>query len=224
MEAVVPEFKKVVETAVLHPPRIPIISTVTGALLTDAQAVDPDYWARHLRQTVMFCPAMRFLWKDAPERIVIEIGPRTTLSTLGKQIASDQKIQVSVASLDIGAKIEAGPDADEEAAFLNAVGRIWSLGGNVDFEKFFNGERRKRILLPTYPFQRKRHWVDPPIGPHASSPATDDSRKSIENGERPKDAACTNAGQTDEIADVFARQLALMEAQLDALESSDKNW
>ena len=222
MEAVVPEFKKVVETVVLHPPRIPIISTVTGALLTDAQAVDPDYWARHLRQTVMFCPAMRFLWKDAPERIVIEIGPRTTLSTLGKQIASDQKTQVSVASLDIGAKTEAGPDSDEEAAFLNAVGRIWSLGGSVDFDKFFTGERRKRILLPTYPFQRKRHWVDPPIGPHALSPAADDSRKSIENGERPKGAAPLDAGQTDEIADVFARQLALMEAQLDALSSQRK--
>jgi acyl transferase domain-containing protein len=157
MEGVVPAFKSVVDKIALNPPRIPIVSTVTGELLTNTQAVDPGYWARHLRQTVMFYQAMRFLWKEAPDRIVIEAGPRTTLCTLGKQIATDKAAQITVPTLDIGSKVEVGTDVDEEGAFLRAVGQVWCLGGNIDFSKLFAGEQRRRIVLPAYPFQRKRY-------------------------------------------------------------------
>jgi amino acid adenylation domain-containing protein len=223
MEAVVPAFKSVVDTIALNPPRIPIVSTVTGELLTGAQAVDPGYWARHLRQTVMFCQAMRFLWKEASDRIVIEVGPRTTLCTLGKQIATDQKAQIAIPSLDIGSKLEAGKEIDEEGAFLHAVGQVWSLGGGIDFARLFAGEERRRIILPTYPFQRKRYWVDPPAGRGLLSPSVLSDRS---NGSQliseANNATDMDSGSLAGMANVFSQQLALMDAQLNLLGVSDR--
>jgi acyl transferase domain-containing protein len=145
---------------------------------------------------------MQFLWKEAPDRIVIEVGPRTTLTTLSKQIAADQKDRIAVATLDIGQKSDAGTEPDEEGAFLNAVGHVWSLGGNVDFDRFFAGEERRRMVLPTYPFQRKRYWIDPPAGRTKSSTPVPEELTGM--------------------ADVFSRQLALMDVQLDLLASDEE--
>jgi acyl transferase domain-containing protein len=222
MEGVVPAFKSVVDKIALNPPRIPIVSTVTGELLTNTQAVDPGYWARHLRQTVMFYQAMRFLWKEAPDRIVIEAGPRTTLCTLGKQIATDKAAQITVPTLDIGSKVEVGTDVDEEGAFLHAVGQVWCLGGNIDFSKLFAGEQRRRIVLPAYPFQRKRYWVDPPAGKNLSLRSfTTESSGGVQVAGNETGAPDMNGDELAKMATVFSEQLALMDAQLDKLSIPD---
>src|SRR6185436_472397 len=89
MAPIMRPFGELVKTIKLAPPQIPYISNVTGAWMTDADATDPDYWVRHLRQTVHFAEGLRTLWDD-PERILLEIGPGQALSTLAMEyVAGD---------------------------------------------------------------------------------------------------------------------------------------
>jgi amino acid adenylation domain-containing protein len=161
MEGAVAPFLELVRQVPRSAPSLPIFSTLTGEVLSAAQATDPAYWARHLRETVRFADALAALWREAPERVVLELGPRATLTTLSKQIASDPKRNASIATLDVGSSPPAG-DPDEPAAFARALGQAWSLGAPVDWSALFAGEERRRVSLPTYPFERQRHWVDPP--------------------------------------------------------------
>ncbi len=153
MDEIIPAFHKVVAGIDLRPPRLPIVSTVTGDILTGTQATDPAYWARHLRQTVLFSRALQRLWLELPDCIVIEAGPRSTLATLGRRIAVDAKRNVTVPSLDVGSTLVPEHDPDEEAAFLRAVGRVWTHGALIDWGRFYAGESRQRVVLPTHAFE-----------------------------------------------------------------------
>jgi amino acid adenylation domain-containing protein len=163
MDPVVDPFFSILKEVQLSPPRVPIISSVTGRELSDRQATDPRYWAEHLRKTVRFADALGEVWRRAPHCLVLELGPRATLATLGRQIASDPRNQVSLPSLDVGAKLPAAADPDEQSAFLRAVGGLWSHGVALDFAAFFAEDQRRRVALPTYPFERQRYWIDPPL-------------------------------------------------------------
>jgi acyl transferase domain-containing protein len=93
MDAIVAPYKKVVESVKLNAPRIPIISTVTAEWLKDDEAVSSSYWSDHLRSTVRFAQAVKFAWSDA-SRVMLEVGPRTTATTLARQQSSGGKIIV----------------------------------------------------------------------------------------------------------------------------------
>ncbi|HEX3758844.1 MAG TPA: amino acid adenylation domain-containing protein, partial [Kofleriaceae bacterium] len=139
----------------LSPPRIPILSTVTARWLSDAEATSPRYWAEHLRRPVRFAPAVAEL-VAAPRRVLIEIGPRATLSALARQAASSPRaLPTAVPSLADAAE-------REPQAIAAALGQIWTLGAAIDWAGYRGGERRRRVPLPGYPFQRQRHWVDAP--------------------------------------------------------------
>ncbi|HEU4404666.1 MAG TPA: amino acid adenylation domain-containing protein [Polyangiaceae bacterium] len=159
MEGAVGPFLELVRQVPLGAPSLPIVSTLTGAPLSAAQATDPAYWARHLRETVRFSDALAALYRENPERVVLELGPRATLTTLAKQIAPDPKRNAALATLDVGS---AAGEPDEPLAFARALGQAWALGAPVDWGAYFAGEARRRARLPTYPFERQRHWVDPP--------------------------------------------------------------
>ena len=162
MDCVIEPFYAILREIRFAPPKIPIISSVTGQELSNEQAMDPRYWAEHVRRTVRFADALSEVWRRSPDCVVLEIGPRATLATLGRQIATDPRNQASLPSLDVGAKLPAGADPDEQLAFLRAVGNLWAHGVTLDFRAFFEGDARRRIPLPTYPFERKRCWIDPP--------------------------------------------------------------
>ena len=136
----------------LSPPRIPIVSAVTGAPLTDAQACDPDYWATQLRLPVRFAPAVAQALAD-PACIAIELGPRATLATLARQCVPKHAGIAAIASLGDA------PDG-EDAAFAAALGQWWCAGGAPDWRAHVAHETRRRIALPGYPFARERHWVE----------------------------------------------------------------
>lgn len=155
MEAIVAPFAEVVGKVKLSPPRIPFVSTVTGTWITTEEATDPMYWAKHLRQTVRFADGVKTLWQQ-PERILLEVGPRTTATILARQQVKDIKQQIAIASLSDNAENQA-----EWTALLKAVGQLWIAGVTIDWNKFYEGERRQRIPLPTYPFERQRFWIDP---------------------------------------------------------------
>jgi amino acid adenylation domain-containing protein len=155
MDAIVTPYKKVVESVKLNAPRIPIISTVTAEWLKDEEAISSKYWSDHLRATVRFAQAVRFAWADA-DRVMLEVGPRTTATTLARQQSSDPKKQAAVSSL-----ADSAGNGNELTQLLKAVGGLWQSGVLIDRNRFYEREKRHRISLPTYAFERVRHWVDP---------------------------------------------------------------
>lgn len=152
MDAAVEPFTRLVERVTLREPTVPFVSTVTGTWITPEQARDPRYWGRHLRETVRFAEAAATLASGA--EVLLEVGPRATLATLVRQAPLERARHVVAASLG---------DAEEKAydALLGAVGTLWSAGVPLDAGAFWGDERRRRVPLPTYPFERQRYWVDP---------------------------------------------------------------
>ncbi|HEY0554506.1 MAG TPA: acyltransferase domain-containing protein, partial [Thermoanaerobaculia bacterium] len=148
-----------------RPPRIPYLSNVTGSWVTSEDLADPGYWARHMRSTVRFAEGIGELLQE-PDRLFVEVGPGATLGTLVKQHPAAAANRVAVPTLRRAA--EGGSDLD---LLLEAVGRLWIAGARVDWAGFHGGERRRKVGLPTYPFERQRYWIDPPAGGAASPQA-----------------------------------------------------
>ncbi len=172
MDEVVEPFHQLLRNKQLSAPTIPIMSTVTGQWLTDDQATDPMYWANHLRLPVRFADAIKSLWSQAPESVLLELGPRRTLATLARQQATDAKQQIAVPTLGDGESVES-----ELRSVISAIAQLWCCGVNIDWPRIcplqapLGEERRRKVSLPTYPFQRQRHFIDPPRW-RESEPAT----------------------------------------------------
>jgi acyl transferase domain-containing protein/thioesterase domain-containing protein len=138
----------------LNPPQIPYVSNVTGTWITDAEVTNPNYWASHLRQTVRFAEGLQRVLEDSA-RILLEVGPGRTLTTLAKQHQAAKPIVLS--------SLRHPQDKQSDVMFLlHTVGKLWLAGGQIDWAGFYANERRHRLPLPTYPFERQRYWIDPP--------------------------------------------------------------
>ena len=168
MDPIVAPFLAEVEKVDLQPPQIPIVSTVTGTWMADGTATDPKYWAEHLRAPVRFSDAVSTLLNDSPP-VLLEVGPRTVLATLSRQQIEDPKSQIAISSL----KDTADGNVEQEA-ICDAVGKLWAAGVPVDWSSFQSGAGRV-LSLPTYPFARKRHWVEP------GNPRTSVQVETVEN-------------------------------------------
>ncbi|MEP7308955.1 MAG: SDR family oxidoreductase [Acidobacteriota bacterium] len=155
MDGVLSPFRELIDRTTRRPPRIPCISNLTGTWLTDDEACDPGYWVRHLREPVRFARGVRTLI-GAGHSVYLEVGPGRTLSTLLRQSAPDGALVHVETSLPHGSRPVA-----EQAHVLATLGRLWTAGVVVDWNAFSAGERRRRVVLPTYPFERRRYWVDP---------------------------------------------------------------
>ena len=155
MEPVVEPFTALVKSISLHPPQIPFVSNLTGQWITDAQATDPGYWARHLRESMRFADGVGELLRTEPGSVLLEVGPGQTLAPLARQhpLAGTGTGAVVLSTLSEG--------RDESEAALTAVGRLWLEGVPVDWAGLRAGESPRRVELPTYPFERKKFWIDP---------------------------------------------------------------
>ncbi|HVR06603.1 MAG TPA: SDR family NAD(P)-dependent oxidoreductase, partial [Thermoanaerobaculia bacterium] len=137
-----------------RPPRLPWVSSLTGDWVDASDVCDRGYWVRHLRQTVRFGEAVGKLLARGGTAL-LEVGPGRTLASLVRRHPARQARQVVLSSLP------GGPRQDGELeGLLRAVGEIWLAGVEVDWESFRRGERRRRVPLPTYPFERRRYWLD----------------------------------------------------------------
>ena len=166
MEPIVEPFAELVAKVQLHAPRVRYVSTLTGTWITDEEAQSPQYWARHLRHSVRFAPAVRTLLEQPGSCVLVEVGPRATLSTLSRQQIRDASRVVAVPTL-----ADSAEDNADWTAFLGALGQLWACGAEVDWQSFFIEERRRRVALPTYPFEPKRYWIEPAWAPPAHRPA-----------------------------------------------------
>ena len=155
MEPILPSFARLIEERKPRPPQIPYISNVTGTWIRDDEATSTRYWTEHLRRPVRFADGIRELLKDK-SRVLFEVGPGQTLSTLARQQAGDRtETERVVASLP-----QTTPDASESESLLNAAARLWLCDVEINWQGFHRHERRQRLPLPTYPFERQRFWVD----------------------------------------------------------------
>jgi amino acid adenylation domain-containing protein len=159
IEPMLDDLRKVVASVDRHAPRIPIVSTSTGHALTDEQAVDPAYWADQARRPVLFSAAVMTLQQE-PHRVYLEVGPGRTLTGAVLQHPDEREGGARIAVV----QSLAHPNEPRPAlgSMLSALGQLWQAGVPVSLDGVYRAERRRRVPLPTYPFERQRHWVDPP--------------------------------------------------------------
>ncbi|NCT68904.1 MAG: amino acid adenylation domain-containing protein [Rhodanobacteraceae bacterium] len=150
MDPVLAPFGAEVARVALAAPSIPIVSTATGALLDAGEATAADYWTRHLRRSVRFSRALATLLARTPDSVLLEVGPRATLTALARQQPVRPRTIASLADT---------PDA-EQRAWLGAAGALWCAGAPLDLGRLDRRARRRRVRLPTYPFERQRHWLE----------------------------------------------------------------
>ena len=154
MEPIVDHFVRVVAEVARQKPQIPFISSLTGDWITDDQAVDPAFWARQLREPVRFAEGAAKLLDD-PRRVVLEVGPGQTLTKLLRQQPGCGPSRTVLPSLP------RGDESDDVHSLLTALGQLWAAGTVADWGAVHGHPRRRRVPLPTYPFEPKRYWVDP---------------------------------------------------------------
>jgi amino acid adenylation domain-containing protein/non-ribosomal peptide synthase protein (TIGR01720 family) len=153
MEPILEPFARAVAGIALREPEKEYISNLTGRPVTAAEATDPGYWVRHLRHAVRFADGVDELLRE-PDRVFLELGPGRALTTLVRQHPAAQGV-VAIPAM----RAQAPGESDQERA-LEALGRAWLAGVRIDWNGFHGRHRRRRVGIPTYPFERQRHWIE----------------------------------------------------------------
>jgi len=156
MEPIEASFAALVKTIKLNPPQVPYVSNVTGTWITARQAMDPQYWVKHLRQTVRFADGIREV-SQKPNGILLEVGPGQSLGSLALQHPANNGLTDLVVLPTLRYAYDPRPDM---AFLLRTLGQLWLAGVRVDWKGYYANERRHRLSLPTYPFERQHYWVE----------------------------------------------------------------
>jgi len=151
----------------LNPPKLAWVSNLTGTWITPAQATSAEYWTKHLRSTVRFAEGVAALVAQG-STVLLEVGPGSTLAGLARQHPATANGAAAVV-----ASLGRGKDSGSELnALLTALGELWIAGAVPAWrEGFYANETRRIVPLPTYPFERKRHWIEPAPGTSSGVPA-----------------------------------------------------
>ncbi|AXI81654.1 SDR family NAD(P)-dependent oxidoreductase [Peterkaempfera bronchialis] len=163
------EFRTVAAGLTYAPPRVPLVSTLTGLPVGPDTLADPEHWVRHARQAVRFADGVRAL-HGLGVRTHLELGPDAVLGALARNTAVADGLGTEVAG---AALLRSG--RPEEATALGALGLVHVRGGRVDWQAYFGTEAgpaaARLTALPTYAFQRERHWLT--AGPELPTAAPD---------------------------------------------------
>ncbi len=218
VDRILERFAGVAETISAQAPTLPLISNVTGDWLRDDEARDVSYWPRHLRATVRFADGLATLLDaESPlgqPPVLLEVGPGHTLATLARQHPAtargetqgdvgDPNVGVAgiVSSLRPPARSHIRPAGDRRD-LLEGLGRLWLAGAEIDWHRFGTRTRAsdsdstprpRRVPLPTYSFERTRHWIDLPPGVTLTSPAGGSDRRRIHQDRPGQPAVLTSA-------------------------------
>ena len=139
-------------------PRVPLVSNLTGRVASPAELGAEGYWSRQARAPVRFADGVTAL-RELGIRILVEIGPGAVLGPMAALAWPDDE-ELAGAPVVLASQHRAGDAGD--LAFLRAVAGAWEAGLPVSFAGLYAGERRRKVSLPTYPFERERHWVKSP--------------------------------------------------------------
>ncbi|WP_437282989.1 beta-ketoacyl synthase N-terminal-like domain-containing protein [Sorangium sp. So ce375] len=181
MDPILDAFRAEVGRARLRAPALPCLSNVTGGWLSDAQATDPGYFAAHLRAPVRFAEGLgRVL--TPPGAVLLEVGPGRTLSALAAIMAPEATVIAGLPGRGAGAP---GAPDPEPAALARTLGALWLAGVEIDWAAVHAMDPRRRRPLPTYPFERRRCWIERPALPAHAAPAGPAPGCSAAAGPRP---------------------------------------
>ncbi|MDP8984155.1 MAG: acyltransferase domain-containing protein, partial [Pseudomonadota bacterium] len=162
IDPVIEPLRAHLRTVRFSPPAIPYVSCVTGDWIRPEQATSPEYWARHAREPVRFADGIARI-SEAPGTLLLEVGPGNALSTLATQATRGRGVSVVTSMQD------AARERDDHRCLLESLGRLWIHGAAPDW-RAVHGAPRARVRLPNYPFERSRHWIDPPKSTLADAP------------------------------------------------------
>lgn len=155
LDPIMEDYRKELQKVKFGEITIPFISNLTGNFIEEAEAATPEYWVRHMRESVKFKDGVNTLLAENKDCIFIEVGPGHTLINLVKQqIPGDQKIK----SVDLMATAQ--KTADDEMYLTTRIGLLWTLGVNIHWDAYYKNEKRRRVSLPTYPFEPVKYPVE----------------------------------------------------------------
>ncbi|MFI1801956.1 SDR family NAD(P)-dependent oxidoreductase [Streptomyces sp. NPDC020379] len=153
MEPMLADFRTTVEGLSYEAPRVPLVSNLTGGLVTADEVCDPEYWVRHVRATVRFADGVACL-ADQGVTTFLELGPDGVLSGMGQDAAPQALFTAALRR-----------DRDEAASLLEALAQVHVQGHSVDWATLLAPARPRQVDLPTYAFQRERYWLESVAGP-----------------------------------------------------------
>ncbi len=156
MDPILEAFEAEVKKVTLNAPNAPVVSCSTGTWLTDEEATDPGYWVRHIREAVLFSAGVATLLED--DRILLEVGPGQTLKSLAQMTAMSKRPDAPI----IATTRHPRDASDDEFTLLFGLGELWMAGAHIDWSGFYADETRRRVILPSYPFERRRLWIERP--------------------------------------------------------------
>ncbi len=162
MEPILDAFTAAVSRVRLSPPRLPYVSNLSGTWIKPEEATDPAYWARHLRGAVRFAEGLETLL-ERPGVVLVEVGPGHALKTAAQQVVSELHRRGGAAVPVLSTVRHPRDKAADQAFLLTSVGRLWLAGVPLESAGFWAGQSRRRVVLPTYPFERQRYWVEPGV-------------------------------------------------------------
>ncbi|MBU8894067.1 amino acid adenylation domain-containing protein [Corallococcus sp. M34] len=149
MDPVLPAFEDLARGIAFQPPCVPLVSNLTGRWAR-REVASARYWARHLREPVRLADGMRALGERGIH-VFLELGPKPTMLWMGRECLPTQPA-LWLSSLRQG--------HDDWRQMLECLGALHSRGAPVDWRGFEQGRARRRVVLPTYPFERQRYWAD----------------------------------------------------------------
>ncbi|WP_392476632.1 SDR family NAD(P)-dependent oxidoreductase [Nostoc sp. C110] len=149
MEPMLAEFEAVAKEVTYNQPRIPLISNVTGQQATEKIAT-PEYWVNHVRQPVHFAQSMQILHSEG-YKLFLEIGPKPILLGMGRQCLPEE-VGTWLPSLR--------PPQEDWQQILSSLGQLYTQGVALDWSGFDRDYPRRKVTLPTYPFQKQRYWQE----------------------------------------------------------------
>ncbi|MEU1807313.1 type I polyketide synthase, partial [Streptomyces sp. NPDC019937] len=190
MDSMLDDFRAVVAGLEFGEPVVPVVSNLTGALAGAGELCSPEYWVRHVRETVRFADGVRAL-SDAGVGSFLELGPDGVLSALVRESAPGEAVVVPVLR----------KDRPEEGAAVTALARLHVTGIAVDWPAFYTGTGARQVELPTYAFQRQRYW------PAASAVPGDVRAAGLVSAEHPLLGAAVSLADSDGV--VFSGRLSL---------------
>ncbi len=154
VEPILDEFHDFLQGIEFHAPNKPIISNVSGDWMTDDEATTPAYWVSHLRQTVRYADGAATLLNGY--NVLIECGPGQVLTSLTRKQPAKTKQHLVLPTLR-----HPNQTTRDDVHMLSSFGKLWQAGVDVDWDVLFDGQTRRRVALPTYPFEQVRHWMEP---------------------------------------------------------------
>jgi acyl transferase domain-containing protein/SAM-dependent methyltransferase/acyl carrier protein len=173
VDPVLPALEQAAARIACSTPRIPMVLNATGGLATGREVTTGSYWARHAREPVRFSDGVQELYRRGC-RVFVEIGPTPVLLSLASRSAGGI---VCVPSLR--------KDRDDWRQMLEGVAALYTAGARVDWAGFDRDYQRRRVVVPSYPFERERYWIETAqsrAGVEPFEQAVEEGRRQAANG------------------------------------------